>query len=141
MNNETDLILLYDGVCGFCNSTIQLIIKYDNKRTVRFASIQSRFAHAFLERHSSLNNIDSLILIESFNSPHEIVYIRSSGAMTIAHYLSGWWSLFLIGYIIPSIARDWFYDIFAKYRYQLFGEYDSCPIPHQEVHLRFIDLS
>jgi predicted DCC family thiol-disulfide oxidoreductase YuxK len=141
MNNETDLILLYDGVCGFCNLTIQLIIKYDNKRTVRFASIQSGFAHAFLERHSSLNNIDSLILIESFNSPHEKVYIRSSGALAVARYLGGWWNLFLLGYIIPSVLRDWCYDFFAKYRYQLFGKYDSCPLPPQEVRSQFIDLS
>ncbi|MDP1676369.1 MAG: DCC1-like thiol-disulfide oxidoreductase family protein [Bacteroidota bacterium] len=141
MKSETDLILLYDGICGFCNSTVQLIIKHDRKGTIRFAAIQSQFAKSLFERHTYLKEIDSLILIKSFNSPTEKVFIRSSGALVIARYLSGWWTLFLIGYIIPSTVRDWFYDIFAKYRYRLFGKFDSCLIPPSEIRSRFIDIS
>ena len=141
MKSENDLILLYDGVCGFCNSTVLLIIKYDKKGTLRFAAIQSTFAKSMVERYLSLKEINSLVLIKSFNSPKEKVFIRSAGALVIARYLGGMWNLFLIGYIIPSVARDWLYDIFAKYRYRLFGKYDSCLLPPPEVRSRFIDLS
>ena len=141
MKSENDLILLYDGICGFCNATVQLIVKHDSKETIRFATIQSPFAKLLFERYPTLKEIDSLVLIESFNSPTEKVFIRSTGALVIARYLGGWWALFLIGYIIPSAVRDWLYDIFAKYRYHLFGKYDSCLLPPPEVRSRFIDLS
>jgi len=139
MNNKK-YILLYDGICGFCNSTVQLIIKHDQKETIQFAAIQSSFAKSIFERYPYLKEIDSLILIEACNSPKEKIYIRSSGALIIARYLNGAWSLFLIGYIIPSAFRDWIYDIFAKYRYRLFGKYDSCPLPPEKVRSRFIDI-
>lgn len=141
MTKANDLILLYDGVCGFCNSTVQLIIKHDSKRTIKFAAIQSPFAMLLFERYPTLKEIDSLILIESFNSPTEKVFIRSIGALVIAQYLGGWWNLFLIGSIVPSIIRDWLYNIFAKYRYQFFGKYESCLLPPPEIRSRFIDLS
>ncbi len=141
MESERDLILLYDGVCGFCNSTIQLIIKHNRKQIIRFAPIQSPFAKSVCERYPILKEIDSLVLIESFNSPTEKIFTRSTGALVIARYLGGWRIFFLIGYIIPSTARDWLYDIFAKYRYHLFGTYDSCLLPPPEIRSRFIEVS
>jgi predicted DCC family thiol-disulfide oxidoreductase YuxK len=141
MESKTDLTLLYDGVCGFCHSTVQLIIQHDKKGTIRFAAIQSSFAALFFEHHPTLKKIDSLIVIESINSPTEKIYFRSNGALVIARNLSSWWNLFLIGYIAPTAVRDWFYDILAKYRYRLFGKYDSCLLPLSEVRSRFIDFS
>jgi predicted DCC family thiol-disulfide oxidoreductase YuxK len=140
MTIKNDLILLYDGVCGFCNSTVQLIIRYDRKGTIQFAPIQSPFAVLLFERFPSLEKIDSLVLIESFNSPTEKISIRSTGVLVIARYLGGWWAFLLIGYIIPSTVRDWMYDIFAKYRYHMFGTYDSCLLPPLEIRSRFIEL-
>ncbi len=141
MNKNTDLILLYDGICGFCNSTVQLIIRHDTKKTIRFAAIQSQFAAELFERYPYLEEIDSLILIEAFDTLQERILVRSAGALTVARYLGGWWSVFLIGYIIPFSVRDWFYDIFAKYRYRFFGKYDSCRVPPLEIRQRFIDHS
>lgn len=141
MSNHNELILLYDGVCGFCNSTVQLIINHDKKKTIRFAALQSTFAASLFDRHPNLKEIDSLIVIESLNAPTEKIFIRSTGAMIIARYLGGWWTVFLIGYCIPSRLRDRFYDIFSKYRYRLFGKYDSCLLPPPEVRSRFIDIS
>ncbi len=132
-------ILLYDGVCGFCNSTVQLIITHDKKKTMRFAAIQSKFARSVFERHPFLQKIDSLILVEESNTPEEKIYVRSTGALIVARYLGGWWNLFLIGNIVPRILQDWMYDTFATYRYRLFGKYDSCLLPPQEVRSRFIE--
>lgn len=138
MQNK-EYVLLYDGICGFCNSTVQLIIKYDTKKTLRFAAIQSKFARSLFERNPYLKEIDSLILVESINTPDEKIYIRSSGALKVASYLGGWWNIFQIGNLIPSFVRDWMYDSFAKYRYRLFGKYDSCLLPPPEVRSRFIE--
>ncbi|MFZ4620721.1 MAG: thiol-disulfide oxidoreductase DCC family protein [Bacteroidota bacterium] len=137
--NEKHFILLYDGVCGFCNSTVQLIIKHDRKKTMKFAALQSSFAASLMERYPYLKSIDSLILIEHSGSTTETIHIRSAGALCVARYLGGWWNLFLIARIIPAPVRDFFYDSFAKYRYRFFGKYDSCLLPPPEVRSRFID--
>ena len=132
-------ILLYDGVCGFCNSTVQLIIKHDKKKTMRFAAIQSAFAQQVFERHLFLKEIDSLILIDQTDSLNEQILIRSTGALIVAEYLGSGWNMFRIAWIIPPPLRDYAYDLFAKYRYPLFGKYDSCLLPPAEVRSRFID--
>jgi predicted DCC family thiol-disulfide oxidoreductase YuxK len=51
------------------------------------------------------------------------------------------WTLFLIAYVIPRPVRDFFYNLFARYRYRLFGKYDSCLIPSPEVKSRFLDMA
>lgn len=138
MDNK-EYILLYDGVCGFCNSTVQLIIANDRKKTMRFSAIQSFFSTFVFERHPFLKEIDSLILLEGINTPEEKVYIRSTGALRVAQYLGGWWNFFRIFVIIPPSIRDRMYDLFARYRYRFFGKYDSCLLPPQDVRSRFID--
>jgi len=136
---EKNYILLYDGVCGFCNSTVQLIIKHDKKKTMHFAAIQSAFAQRLFEHHPLLKEIDSLILIDQTDPAKELLFIRSTGALVVAGYLGGWWNIFQITWIIPRSVRDFAYDLFAKYRYSLFGKYDSCLLPPAEVRSRFID--
>jgi len=103
---------------------------------MRFAAIQGELAKEVFLRYPHLTTIDSLILIDSSD---EKVYIRSTGALRVAQYLGGIWKIFLMAKIIPRPLRDWVYDTFAKYRYTLFGKYDSCLLPPPEVRSRFID--
>ncbi len=137
--SEKQYILLYDGVCGFCNGTVQLIIRHDRHKTIQFAALQSSYAASLLERYPYLKTIDSLILVEHSGSSQMIIHIRSNGALVVAQYLGGWWTLFLIARIIPAPLRDIVYDLFARYRYRFFGKYDSCFIPPSDVRSRFID--
>lgn len=139
-DGKANLVLLYDGVCGFCNRSVQTIIKHDRRKEMRFAALQSEYGKAVVSRHAELQNIDSLILVEKNNS-EEKVFIHSTGGLRVAAYLGGWWKLFLIAHIIPRPVRDFFYKLFARYRYRLFGKYDSCPIPSPEVRSRFLDMT
>jgi predicted DCC family thiol-disulfide oxidoreductase YuxK len=133
-----ELVLLYDGVCGFCNRSVQTIIRHDRRREMRFAALQSQYGKAVVARHPELQNVDSLVLVEKADGA-ERVFTHSAGALRVAAYLGGWWKLFLAAYIIPRPVRDFFYNLFARYRYRLFGKYDSCPIPSPEVRSRFVD--
>lgn len=132
------LVLLYDGVCGFCNRTVQTVIAADRKGTLRFAALQSEFGQAVLARHPELKNVDSVILVKTEADGAERVFIRSTAALEVARYLGGLWSLLLAGYVVPTPLRDFFYDLFAKYRYTLFGKYDSCLLPPPEIRARFL---
>lgn len=137
--NERSYVLLYDGVCGFCNGTVQLIIRHDRTKTMQFAALQSSFAASLMERHPFLKEVDSLILVKNAGTASESLHIRSNGALAVAHYLGGWWRLFLAARIFPLPFRDAVYDLIARHRYRFFGRYDSCLLPPPEVRSRFIE--
>src|SRR2546423_12627317 len=60
-------VLLYDGVCGFCNKTVQMILERDRRGTMRFAALQSDYGRAVVERHASLRGVDSVVFVENAN--------------------------------------------------------------------------
>lgn len=132
-------VLLYDGLCGFCDGTVQFILEHDRRRTLKFATLQGDYARDVIGRHPELAGIDSLVLVERDAAGQENVYVRSEGALRVARYLGGVWHLARAVAIVPRFLRDWAYDAFARIRYRVFGRYDSCPIPTPEQRARFID--
>ena len=137
MKTPVETVLLYDGVCGFCNRSVQTIIHHD-RGEMRFAALQSEYGKAVIARNPQLQNVDSLVFVERVNG-EEKVWTHSTGALRIAAYLGGAWKLSLIAYAIPRPLRDVLYNLFARYRYRLFGKYESCPVPSQEIRNRFLD--
>ena len=131
-------VLLYDGVCGFCNKSVQLILDHDRRGTMRFAALQSDYGQAVVGRHPELRGVDSVVFVES-RAGGERVYMRSDAALKVAAYLGGFWKIFLAARILPRGLRDYCYDLFARNRYKLFGRYDSCMLPPPEVRSRFLD--
>ena len=127
-------ILLYDGLCGFCDGTVQFILRHDRRGTMQFATLQGETGQRVLSRMPDLQGVDSLVLLEG-----DRVRIKSEAALRIAGYLGGAWKLALALRIVPRVVRDWAYDLFARHRYRLFGKHDSCPIPAPEVRARFIE--
>jgi len=133
-------VLLYDGLCGFCDRTIRFILEVNRKDTIRFASLQGEFAASVLERHSSLKGIDSLVLVEPGHlKEREQVYVRSRALLRIAWHLGGPWRVLVVFRIVPRPLCDWAYDVFARYRYRLFGRLDACTIPSSEESSKFLD--
>ncbi len=135
---QRHLVLLYDGVCGACNWTVQTILRHDHHNAMRFAALQSEYGKAVASRHPELQQVDSLVLLEEANG-EEAIFTHSAAALRVVSYLGGPWRLLLIGYIIPRAVRDAFYTLFARYRYRLFGKYESCPLPSPDVSSRFLD--
>ncbi len=133
-------VLLYDGVCGFCNKTVQLILDQDRKGSMRFAALQSDYGQALIERHAELRGVDSVVFVERTRGG-ERVHVRSDAALKVAAYLGGFWKLFLAARVLPRVLRDYFYDLFARNRYKLFGKYDACMLPPPEVRSRFLESS
>ena len=128
-------ILLFDGVCNLCNSTVQFVLKRDKKHYFKFASLQSNYGQLFLKKNKLPTSIyDTFILIEG-NS----YTIKSSAILKVFKQLSSLWPVLYIFIIIPKIIRDALYNIIAKNRYHIFGKKDSCMIPDKEILSRFMD--
>ena len=133
-------VLLYDGVCGFCNKSVQLILDHDRRGTMRFAALQSDYGQAVIERHPELRGVDSVVFVEkAAGGGGERIFVRSDAALKVADYLGGLWKLLLAAKVIPRPLRDYLYDLFARNRYRVFGKYDTCLLPPPEVRSRFLE--
>jgi len=132
-------VLLYDGVCGFCNKTVQMILDRDRRGTLRFAALQSDYGRAVVGRHRELEGVDSVVFVERA-AGGERVYVRSEAALKVASYLGGPWKVFLCAYVVPRPLRDYLYDLFARNRYRVFGKSEQCMLPPAEARARFLDV-
>ncbi|GAB2532838.1 thiol-disulfide oxidoreductase DCC family protein [Gracilibacillus alcaliphilus] len=126
-------IILFDGVCNFCNSSVQFIIKRDPKQHFQFAAIQSDVGQQLLVNYQIPDNVDSLLLIEA-----DDYYIESTAALRIARSLHRLYPLCGLFLWIPRFIRDPIYRWIAKNRYRWFGQQAQCMIPRPEDQRRFI---
>lgn len=118
-------IILFDGACNFCDFWVKFIIKRDKKDAFRFASLQSKVGKQFLTKFNINKNIDTVVFIQK-----DIVFVKSTAALTILKTLGGFWSWFYVLMIIPHFIRNFFYDLIAKYRY-VFFEKNTCQLNSQ----------
>lgn len=125
-------VVLFDGVCNFCDSSVNFIIEHDKKGVFKFAPLQTEIGKNYIDKFG-LNEIDSVILVED-----EKVYTHSTAALRIAKRLDGIWSWAYAFIIVPRPIRDFFYKLFAANRYRLFGKKDACMLPTPEVRARFL---
>ncbi|HVF44730.1 MAG TPA: DCC1-like thiol-disulfide oxidoreductase family protein [Pyrinomonadaceae bacterium] len=132
-------VLLYDGVCGFCNRTVQMILDRDRRGTMRFAALQSDYGRAVVRRHRELEGVDSVVYVEP-SAGGERVHARSEAALRVASYLGGPWKVFLAARVIPRGLRDYLYDLLARNRYRFFGKSEQCMLPPAEARARFLDV-
>lgn len=131
---ENQGIILFDGVCNFCNDSVQFIIKRDPKGYFKFAPLQSELGKSLLEKHGMPTDaMDTIILIEN-----GIAYNYSTAALRIARKLSGLWALFYIFIIVPPFIRNPIYRFVGRNRYKWFGKKESCMMPTPEIRSRFL---
>lgn len=127
-------IILFDGVCSLCNSSINFVIKRDQKDLFRFGALQSAAGLSLLKEYGiDTADTDSIILIENGKA-----YIKSTAALRVAKKLSAAWPLFYGFIIIPTFIRNWVYNYVAKNRYKWYGKKDSCMIPTPELKEKFL---
>jgi predicted DCC family thiol-disulfide oxidoreductase YuxK len=134
-------VLLYDGVCGFCNASVQLVLRHDRRRTLRFAPLQGSYAEQVLAHHLDLRGVDSVVWVEpGADAAPPRVFTRSSAALRVARYLGGPWSLLLPFWLVPRPLRDWVYDIVARNRHRLVGSAKQCLVPPPAERHRFLEV-
>lgn len=129
-------VLLYDGVCNLCNGMVRFVIRWDRKKEIQFASLQSETGKSYLEELGlPTDDFDTLVYLKA--GKH---FIRSSAVLEVLKDMGGFWRLFYIFIIIPSCLRDLVYRIVAWLRYRVFGKRDTCKLPSPEIKERFLDV-
>lgn len=127
-------IVLFDGVCNLCETSVQFIIQHDKNDAFLFAAIQSEIGQKIIN-HLGLENrgIDSIILYE----PNQAYYYKAEAAKLILKELNTWKSL-LYPLIPTGMIGNFFYDYVAKNRYKWYGKKESCMMPSKEVLSKFL---
>ncbi len=127
-------VILFDGVCNFCNKTINFIIGQDKNKVFRFAPLQSEVAQRLLEKYDLPKaNLDSFILIDNGKA-----YKSSTAGLKLYKKLPWYWKWTQIFWIVPRFLRDAVYNFIAKNRYKWFGKKEKCMVPTPELRDRFL---
>jgi predicted DCC family thiol-disulfide oxidoreductase YuxK len=138
--------MLYDGLCGFCNGTVQWLLKHDKFDRFRFAPQQSALAQEVLLRHGidrdEVLSSNSVYLVLDLGTNAERLLQRSDVSVQSLLSLGGVWKV--LGYcfrIVPRFIRDAGYTLVARNRYRLAARYDACPIPTAAERAKFLGLT
>jgi predicted DCC family thiol-disulfide oxidoreductase YuxK len=140
---EGRALMLYDGLCGVCNSAVQWVIKRDHADRFRFAPQQSAVAQAILSRHgidheTMLEN-NSVYLVLHAGSEDERLFTQSDVTVNMLLLLGGRWRV--LGKMlraVPLFVRNAAYRMFARNRYRLTAQYEVCPVPSEAERMKFV---
>ena len=128
-------LVLFDGVCNFCNSAVNFIIDRDTAGYFRFAALQSEPARRILaDCRLPPGFLDNIVLVEDGTC-----HARSTAALRILRHLQGPWALLYVLVLIPRPIRDTAYDWLARHRYRWFGKRSECSIPSPGIRARFLE--
>ena len=127
-------VLLFDGYCNFCSSTVQFVLRKERNHVLFFSSLQSDTGKALLAHyHIDPLKTDSLVLIDK-----DKAYVKSGAAIRLARYMKGAYPLLVAFLIVPPFIRNAVYDYIARHRYKWFGKSESCMVPDPAVRQRFL---
>ena len=128
-------IVLFDGVCNLCSSSVQFILKRDTSNQFVFGSLQGSTGQACLAKyHLPANAFNSFMLVEDNQ-----LYTKSTAALRMLKHLGGGWGMAYAFIIIPKFIRDGIYNMIARNRYKWFGKKDACWVPVPALKGRFLD--
>ena len=127
-------VILFDGVCNYCNAMVNFFIRKDKKKVFRFATLQSAFGQKILQEHNLPTDVfESFLLLDNGK-----LYSKSTAGLRLYNKLPWYWKWTQLFWVVPKFFRDWIYGIIAKNRYKWFGKRDTCMVPTAGLRERFI---
>ncbi|WP_230680426.1 thiol-disulfide oxidoreductase DCC family protein [Pontibacter rufus] len=128
-------IVFYDGTCGFCQASIQIILKHNRRQDLYFAALQSGMLEALVPPEQLPEPVpDSMLFYEQGK-----LYTESEAALRIARHLDSPLSVFAHFRFIPLSFRNLVYRFIARNRYKIAGRIEeACMLPSPEVRARFM---
>jgi predicted DCC family thiol-disulfide oxidoreductase YuxK len=137
-------VLLYDGVCALCNRVVRLILRHDHRHEFRFIPLQSTLALELIAMSTSTSAPEGVILVTDALTLHQRLYRRSDAVIRTLQILGETWdrgarlNAFLMRF--PRPMREFGYSIVARFRYRIFGRYDTCPVPTPDQRDRILSV-
>ena len=138
---EGRALLLYDGVCALCNGVVKFLMKRDRLDRFRFAPLQSDLGREVLAHFDIHSFPDGVVLVSDALTSGERIYRRSDAVQESLQQLGApWKQMGKALTLLPRFLREWGYGVIARYRYRLFGRYNTCPMPSPEQRSRLLGV-
>jgi predicted DCC family thiol-disulfide oxidoreductase YuxK len=128
-------IVLYDGVCGFCNGSVRWLASHDRGARLHYAPLQGETAAALRARHPEIPTaLETIAFVEE-----DRVSMQSAAVFRVLRELPAPWRWFAaLRGLLPRALWDAAYRAFARRRYRWFGRLDACPIPPPALRARIL---
>ncbi len=127
-------IWLFDGVCVLCSRGVQYTLRHEKAPLIRFVAIQSDAGRALARQHGvDPDDPTTFLFIENGKALE-----KSDAVIALTQHLTGPARLGLVLRFVPRVIRDAAYGIIARNRYKVFGQTDTCMIPHPDQRDRFV---
>jgi predicted DCC family thiol-disulfide oxidoreductase YuxK len=127
-------IILFDGICNFCEGTVKFVLQRDKHDVFRFASLQSEIGQQYLQQFGlSTTDLDTFVLVEG-----NTYTTRSTAGLRVLRHLPFPWNMAYVFIILPGFIRDTVYKLVARNRYKIWGKKDECMLPTPEMRAKFI---
>ena len=138
---EQHVLVLYDGVCGLCNRTVQFLLRHDSHGRFRFAPLQSELARTLILLHGAdATRLSTMAVFMPAAGTRGRLYLRSDAVIHALEGIGGGWRLLGRALrVIPRPVRDLGYRFLARFRHRIFGRYDACPLPSPEQRAHFLE--
>ncbi len=129
-------IILFDGWCVLCSRAVRFILDHEKEPVFRFAPLDSAAGTRFLSGIPDFDKIDSVLVVTGIEKE---VLIKGAAVVFIARYLKPPWSWLRILRLFPRVFVDGVYDLIARYRYRIWGRFDSCTVPDRLSRERLLE--
>jgi predicted DCC family thiol-disulfide oxidoreductase YuxK len=130
-------LVLYDGVCGFCDGAVRWLLEHDPAGNLCFAPLQGETATGLRRLHPEVPaDLETLVLVESTRGSSR-VFLRSDAVWRVFAALAGPWRWLAWLRWLPRGFRDLCYRGFVRRRYRWFGRLEVCRVPDVAVRARF----
>ncbi len=128
-------IVLYDGVCGFCNGSVRWLSAHDRGARLHYAPLQGETAAALRARHPEIPTaLETIAFVEE-----DRVSMQSAAVFRVLRELPAPWRwVAALSGLLPRALWDAAYRAFARRRYRWFGRLDACPIPPPALRARIL---
>ena len=127
-------ILVFDGECVLCNSTVRFVLSRARRHDIVFAAAQSSSGRTLLTRSGfDPQNPETFLFIENGR-----VLTRSDAAIALARHLHAPWRWLTALHVVPRFLRDIAYGWIARHRFEIFGRSASCIRPPPDQVARFL---
>ena len=132
--DQYERVIVFDGVCNFCNAFVNLVMDRDAREEFKFGTLQSEPAQHILNQFElATEDFETFLLLEQGK-----LFTKSTAALKILRRLNGLWPILYIFILIPRPIRDAVYSFIARHRYGWMGKTTSCRVPTAKDYQRFV---
>ncbi len=125
-------IVVFDGVCVLCNRFFNWLIKNDKDEKFMYTNFQSDFSK---KNNLKLKDINSVAVIKTNG---EKIY-KVQAVYYILKKIDRYFIVQILLKLLPLFLTNICYDLIANFRYRIFGKYETCIIPNENVRKNFIN--